>query len=122
MGRKYIDFYIMRHSNAYNNMKIQDPHLSPDGIKNIYKIKKKIIKNKYEIVFVSPLIRTWETGICIMSNKKRNINDIKADKTGIYIGGYLREFNINALYNTPYSYKKNSDRLKKFKRYIRKEE
>ena len=128
-----INFYFIRHGYSCANLKkskkrlleqinMNDPHLCNWGILGsiisglmIRNILKKI---KFKYYFCSPLIRTWETALCVFSsNKKIQIN----------VGPHLIEF-ISKKYsnfiftsdNTPKSFNENQKRLLKFKKHYHK--
>jgi broad specificity phosphatase PhoE len=98
------------------NKNNKDPHLTDWGIlSSILAGKYLKSKVKFTKAYVSPLIRTWETGACMFP-----------DQT-FYVGPYLTEGrpDINSGYirgssDTPNSYKKNIKRFKVFKEHLEK--
>lgn len=121
---KNISFYFTRHAYSCANLLkkksifklhkiIKDPHISDIGVISSLKLSKKIKKIKYNHIFVSPLIRTWETLLCMYSSFPNNI----------YVAPYISESNklsvpIITLDNSPYKYSTQLNRLKLFKHYM----
>lgn len=134
---KTITFWIFRHGYSCTNMDrihkkrfiyllslaltgYTDPHLTNIGI-NTSKLAGEYIKKNINIptkinkVYVSPLIRTWETLSCMFPNIK-----------SAEIGSYLREGNftpqkkeiIKNLSDKPYPYNKNIERFETFKNHV----
>jgi broad specificity phosphatase PhoE len=88
-----------------------DPHLTNCGIASsmlagYYVHENQIVPDTFDLEFVSPLIRTWETAACMFPKLRK-----------FMVGPYLRETGVGAS-DHPESYSKNVERLEKFKEYV----
>lgn len=134
---KKVSFYFTRHAYSCANLLkktsifklhkiIKDPHISDIGVTSSLKMSKQIKKIKYNHIFVSPLIRTWETLLCMYDFSKTARTQYPYSRClhhTVYVAPYISEHNkinipIVTLDNSPYQYSTQLDRLKLFKRYM----
>ena len=89
---------------------LKDPNLHNYGIKNSIRNNHSWLSKECQDIYVSPLIRTWQTASLMFPNAKK-----------AKIGPYLREssnkFNPSDL---AFSYKKNTKRFKLFNKFTQK--
>lgn len=134
---KKVSFYFTRHAYSCANLLkktsifklhkiIKDPHISDIGVVSSLKMSKKIKKIKYNHIFVSPLIRTWETLLTMYGFSETARAQCPYKRClhhNVYVAPYISEYNkinipIVTLDNSPYQYSTQLDRLKLFKRYV----
>jgi len=124
-----LTFYVIRHGYSCANMQqhkkyyisqttVKDPHLSKWGIIGSliegHRLKR-ILKNVHiDESFCSPLIRTWETAICMIPPICKNHD--------IFIAPYMKEKSstITTLDNVYNSYDKNQKKLIDFNNFLKK--